>query len=476
MGRSHELSAEREKPATLAYVLIPKSPPECFSSRRSRLLERHPGPAAFGSGLARIRNFEANRFPFRAESHFLYFVGRHIEGALLSFEGGRATLYAPTPEPGEYLWRELPNIDRLAEETGLEVRPLVDFEADDDVATIAPDDTESALWLEELLGRVVDAGAASDPSETDLALTDAMIELRLRHDEWAIAQIQGAADVTVAAHIAGMRATRSAKRESEVRAAMEAVITAEGLSPAYGSIVTTRGSILHHDQSRAELGERGLLLADVGAEGPEGWASDVTRTWPVRGTFDSVQRELYAAVLEAQTSAIALVKPGVRFLDVHREAARALTAALVALGLFEGDVDSLLERDAAALFFPHGVGHLLGLDVHDMEDLGDRAGYGPLRSRSQHNAEKFLRLDRDLEPGMVVTIEPGFYSIDALLDDAERFGPLREAVDAKRLAEIRAAVSGIRIEDDVLVTADGCRVLTDQCPKTPDAIETLMGG
>lgn len=439
-------------------------------------MERYRGPAALGSGLARIRNFEANRFPFRAESHFLYFVGCHLEGALLSFVDGRATLYAPSPEPGEALWKEVPDLDRLAEETGLEVRPLAEFEADDDVATLAPDDTESALWLEEVLGRVVDAGSASDPSETDVALAEAMIDVRLRHDPWAITQMRAAAEVTVQAHLAGMQATRSAQREAEVRAEMERVIGAHGLIPAYGSIVTTRGSILHHDRSDGVLTERSLLLADVGAESPEGWASDVTRTWPARGAFEPLQRELYQAVLDAQEHALAMLRPGVRFLDVHREAARTLTASLVQIGLFSGDVDSLLERDAAALFFPHGIGHLLGLDVHDMEDLGDRAGYAPSRARSQRNAERFLRLDRDLEPGMVVTIEPGFYAIDALLDDDNRFGSLRESIDAQRLAQVRGAVSGIRIEDDVLITESGHEVLTRACPKAPAEIEALLAG
>jgi len=435
-----------------------------------------PGPVAIGSGLSRIRNFDANRFPFRAESHFLYFVGLHLEGALLSFDEGQATLYAPTPDPADALWRAVPDFDQVAEATGLDVRPLDDFEAPEDVATVAPDDTESALWLEEQLGRIVDAGSASDPSEQDLELAEALVDLRLRHDPWAIAQIEAAAAVTVKAHVAGMQRTRTAKRESEVRAAMEAVISEHGLSPAYGSIVTTQGSILHHDQSLGTLDDGALLLCDVGAESAEGWASDVTRTWPVTGKFEGLQREIYGAVLDAQVRAIASLKPGVRFLDVHRTAASTLMSNLVELGLFKGDPESLLERDAAALFFPHGIGHLLGLDVHDMEDLGDRAGYSRGRERSSLNAERFLRLDRDLEAGMVVTIEPGFYVIESLLGDPERFSPLRASIDEKRLDEVRKAVSGIRIEDDVLVTEKGHRVLTDACPKSVEAVEAAVAG
>jgi Xaa-Pro aminopeptidase len=181
-------------------------------------------------------------------------------------------------------------------------------------------------------------------------------------------------------------------------------------------------------------------------------------------------------VLSAQTAAIAQLRPGVRFLHVHREAATTLMKDLVAIGLLRGDPEELLERDAAALFFPHGVGHLLGLDVHDMEDLGDRAGYAPNRQRSQQNAERFLRLDRDLEPGMVVTIEPGFYVIDSLLDDPLRTGPLSDAIDRTQLDEIRRSVSGIRIEDDVLITDDGHRVLTLSCPKKRADVEAAVRG
>lgn len=453
----------------------PQSPPECFSARRKKLLAAHSGPVALGAGLSRIRNFEANRFPFRAESHFLYFVGRHLEGAVLAFESGEATLYVPRPDPDEALWRSLPSLDQLAEELALTVRPRDEYEAPVDVATLPPDDTESALWLEEVLGRIVEPGSAATLDGVDGALAEVMIDLRLRHDAFAIEQIRAAAEVTVQAHLAGLRATRAAAFEREVRAEMEAVIARHGMIPAYGSIVTTEGHVLHHESSRLPLGD-GLLLCDVGAESAEGWASDVTRTWPCRGRFDPVQLELYGAVLAAQEAAIALLRPGVRFRDVHRTAAATLVEGLVAIGLLRGKPEDLLERDAAALFFPHGIGHLLGLDVHDLEDLGDRAGYAKGRERSARPAERFLRLDRDLEPGMVVTIEPGFYSIPSLLDDPERLRPLWDAIDPSCLARVRRAVSGIRIEDDVLITEDGHDVLTRDCPKRPEELERAILG
>jgi Xaa-Pro aminopeptidase len=452
---------------------IPKSPPECFSSRRKKLLDAYPGPVTLGSGLSRIRNFEANRFPFRAESHFLYFVGRHIEGALLAFDRGEATLYVPRFDPAEALWRSVPSPDRLAGELGIPVRLRDDYEAPEDVATLAPDDTESAQWLEEMLGRIVEPGSAREAEGSDRALADVIIGLRLCHDEFAIEQMRAAAYVTTEAHLAGMRRTPTSKFERQVRATMEAVIAEHGMTTAYGSIVTTEGHVLHHDSSLLELGD-GLLLCDVGAETPEGWASDVTRTWPCRGRFDGIQLELYEAVLAAQKAAIDLLRPAVRFRDVHRGAARTLVESLVAIGLLRGNAEELLERDVAALFFPHGIGHLLGLDVHDMEDLGDRAGYAPGRARSDRAAERFLRLDRDLLPGMVVTIEPGFYSIPSVLDDPDRLAPLHDAIDHRCLDRVRKSVSGIRIEDDVLVTEEGSLVLSATCPKEAKDVERVL--
>jgi Xaa-Pro aminopeptidase len=256
---------------------------------------------------------------------------------------------------------------------------------------------------------------------------------------------------------------------------MESAIVARGMACAYSPIVTTHGEVLHHERYDNILSESDLLLCDVGAETPEGWAGDVTRTWPVRGEFSSTQRALYEVVLAAQGAAIDAVRPGVRYRDVHAIAGRALVRGLVELGIYRGDPDDLYARGAAALFFPHGIGHLLGLDVHDMEDLGDRAGYAPGRTRSSARGDRYLRLDRDLEPGMLVTIEPGFYRIDALLDDAGELGDLGDALD-RRVLDQFSDVRGIRIEDDVLVTAAGAEVITAHIPKSLAEIEAAMNG
>jgi Xaa-Pro aminopeptidase len=240
--------------------------------------------------------------------------------------------------------------------------------------------------------------------------------------------------------------------------------------------VSVHGEVLHNDSHHNAVAPGDLLLADVGGETPEGWAADITRVWPISGRFSPTQRALYDVVLASQRAAIAAVKPGASYRGVHETAKRVLVEGLVALGIFRGSVDGLLERGAAAVFFPHGVGHLLGLDVHDMEDLGDRAGYAPGRARSTRFGDCFLRLDRELAPGMAVTIEPGFYQVPGILRDETLCGPfVRDgSLSRERLAQF-ADVRGIRIEDDVLCTPTGPVVLSASIPKAPDDVCALVG-
>jgi Xaa-Pro aminopeptidase len=341
------------------------------------------------------------------------------------------------------------------------------------VATLPPQEWETALWLSGLLERDIEPGSGAELAGADLQLADAMIALRLVHDEAAIAQLRESAAVTERAHRAGMRATRPGLREAAVRAAMEQEIIAAGCSTAYGSIVTGHGEVLHNERHDGLLGESDLLLADVGAETPEGFAGDVTRVWPASGRFSGTQRAAYEVVLASQLAAVAAVKPGVRYLDVHRAAGLSLVEGLLGLGILRGEARDLYARGAAALFFPHGVGHLLGIDVHDMEDLGDRAGYARGRERATNAGDRYLRLDRDLEAGMCVTIEPGFYQIRRILERPEEVGDLESALNRGELARF-ADVRGIRIEDDVLVTADGSEVLSRAVPKSIDDVEHAM--
>jgi Xaa-Pro aminopeptidase len=441
-----------------------------LQQRRVSLGDRLATPVLLWSGSTLPRNFPANRYPFRASSHFLYFAGIPLQNAVIYLGRGQLTLLMDDASPEDALWHgESLRVEQIAKKIGaIATYPLSHLpEVAQGCATIPVQDLATRQHQVWVLGR--ELGEANTLQEEDLKLAEAIIQLRLVQDEGAIAALRQAADVTVQAHLAGMAHTRQAKTEAEVRAAMEAIILGADMTPAYASIVTVQGEVLHNMQYHRSLDPGALLLADAGAEHPLGWASDVTRTWPVAGQWSPSQREIYNTVLAAHDACIAAIQPGVEYQEIHLIAARVIAEGLADLGILKGNPVELVERGAHALFFPHGVGHLLGLDVHDMEDLGDLAGYAPGRSRSDRDGMRYLRLNRPLQAGMMVTIEPGFYQVPGILEDRDRQERFADCVNWDRLAEF-ADVRGIRIEDDVLVTATGCEVLTSALPTQADEV------
>lgn len=440
--------------------------------RRQRLADLIDLPVLLWSGSRSPRNFPANTFPFRASSHFLYFAGLPLEAAAIRLEAGKLTLFLDEASSASALWHgATPTRNEIAATIGADAAyPLSDLPSHvKEAATIAVQDSIQRQAQSQLLDRAV----ATSLQGIDLKLAQAVIQLRLTHDEAALEEIRKAAAVTVKAHQAGMAATANAEREAEIRAAMEHVIIANGMTCAYNSIVTVHGEVLHNEQYHHPVRSGDLLLADVGAETATGWAADVTRTWAVSGKFSSSQRALYEVVLAAHDACIAQIHPGVEYREIHLLACQTIAEGLVDLGILRGQPADLVQMDAHALFFPHGVGHLLGMDVHDMEDLGDLAGYEAGRTRSHRFGLGYLRLDRPLQAGMVVTIEPGFYQVPAILQDPERRTRYQSVVNWERLAEFED-VRGIRIEDDVLVTATGSEVLTAALPTEADEIEQLV--
>lgn len=442
---------------------------DTLRDRRQRLAQLFDAPVILWAGRSSPRNFPANSFPFRASSHFLYFAGLPLENAAIHLESGQMTLFMNEATPGSALWHgEMPKCKEIAQMIGADaVFPLAELELKaEDAATVAVQDTSTYLLQSQLLERPITLQGI------DLELALAITSLRLTHDSAALEQLRKAAAVTVSAHLSGMANTQRASLEAEIRAAMERVIIAHNMTCSYSSIVTICGEVLHNNQYHHSLQPGDLLLADVGAETALGWAADVTRTWPISGEFSSSQRDIYNVVLAAHDACIAKIHPGVEYQDVHLLAAAVITEGLVDLGILQGLPEDLVDMDAHTLFFPHGVGHLLGLDVHDMEDLGDLAGYEEGRVRSTRFGLCYLRLNRPLRPGMLVTIEPGFYQVGAILNDSETRSKYQDVVNWERLAQFND-VRGIRIEDDVLVTESGSEVLTSM-PTAADAIEQLV--
>ncbi|MBT9317357.1 aminopeptidase P family protein [Leptothoe spongobia] len=450
-----------------------------LKTRRQQLAQHLDAPVLLWSGQSTPRNFPANTHPFRTNSHFLYFAGLPLENAVIHLADGHLTLFMDDATPAQALWHgPSPTRNELAHRIGAgKALPLEDLNrfVDEQVATLRVQDSATVAQQKQLLNRSLAINKQSQ--QQDLALLQAIVQLRLCHDDHGLTEIRRAAGVSVMAHKTGMTATalNNNLTEAHIRAAMEQVIMAHGMTCAYNSIVTVHGEVLHNNHYHHPLGENDLILADVGAETETGWASDITRTWPVSGKFSSTQRDIYDLVLAAHDACIEMAKPGVEYRELHLLACRTLATGLVDLGILVGQPDDLVEQDAHALFFPHGVGHLLGLDVHDMEDLGDLAGYAPGRSRSERFGLGFLRLDRPLQAGMVVTIEPGFYQVPGILADKGNCDRYANMVNWDRLTQF-SDVRGIRIEDDVLITEQGCDVLTAELPTQAHEIETLAAG
>lgn len=446
-----------------------------LKQRRQNLAALFPDKVLFWSGCAPSRNFPANTFPFRASSHFLYFAGLNLENAVIALENGKLTLFMDNPSPESILWGgEKPSRDEIADTMGAEMAyPLSELETDRAATTIAH--PNQAIYQQQCDCLQRDIPQPPQAQGKDLDLIQGIIQLRLSHDESAIAQIRHAASVSIEAHTAGMKAAQAGKTEADIRAAMESVIISHNQTCAYGSIVTVHGEVLHNEDYSHTLQAGDLVLADVGAESQSGWASDITRTYPVSGQFSPTQRDIYDLVLSAHDACIEAVAPGVEYKEIHLLAATIIAEGLVDLGILQGNISDILATDAQALFFPHGVGHLLGLDVHDMEDLGDLAGYAVGRQRSQRFGLGNLRLDRPLQTGMTVTIEPGFYQVRALLNNSQTRENYQSMINWERLDQF-SDVRGIRIEDDVLVTANGSEVLTASLPCQRDRVEALTKG
>lgn len=445
---------------------------ETLRQRRHKLAQIIDFPVVFWSGKPPSRNFPANHYPFRANSHFLYFAGLPIPNAAIQIDGGNLILFKDDDSPESALWQgETPKRRDLAAQMGADQHysfsELSRFVKD--AATLPIQDL--GTYQQQCYECDRDLLPLRD---RDLVLAQAIINLRLCHDDFAVNQIKEAAKVSISAHKAGITAAPHCRSEAQVRAVIEGEIIAHNMTCAYPSIVTTRGEILHNEDYSGELSPDDLILADVGAETPLGWASDITRTYPVKGRFSATQRDIYDVVLAAHDACIDKLHPGVEYSDIHLLGGTVLAEGLIDLGILRGKAEDLVDLDAHALFFPHGIGHLLGLDVHDLEDLGDLAGYALGRTRRPRFGFQYLRLDRVLQPGMIVTIEPGFYQVPGILNNTEFREKYQDCVDWEGLEKF-ADVRGIRIEDDVLVTETGSEVLTPDLPSQATEIEALMG-
>ena len=456
------------------------APANIYRERRARLARDLDRPMVIFAGRARPRHYATNTYPFRASSCYLYFGGPPIKGAVWLIEPGSngeqgSTLLRPVLDFDEAVWNGDPPSDQsIAAAAGVWPTSL---QTPDSLETLLRDRTAAYLAPPCSATQSVLKSLRVEPADPDeLQL---IIHLRFTKDEHELAAMQRAVDTAVQAHLAAMETTASGHTEAEVAAALTAVFVAHHAIPSFSPIVTVRGDILHCEEYTNTIEAGQLMLIDAGAEEPGGYASDITRTYPVTGEFTPIQRQLYDTVLRAEREAIAACVPGRRYRDIHDLAARIICEGLVEAELLRGDPAELCARSAHTVFFTHGVGHLIGLDVHDMEEFGDLAGYAPGRKRRPTFGDKFLRLDRDLEENMVVTIEPGVYFVPAIWQNEQITGRFADVVNRSAVnALLKERFGGIRIEDVVHVrSADAAPgVLTADAPTEPDALAAVVGG
>ncbi|MGM9992809.1 MAG: aminopeptidase P family protein [Candidatus Bruticola sp.] len=446
--------------------------------RHQALAAELPGCSVLlSSGNTQCRNYPDNTYPFRPSSHFLYFAGWSAPGSYFLLHEGEAWLFLPPTNLDDIIWSgpgESP--EEAARRSQCQIRctdELASFLSTIDrnkLAMLPLPDSEQNMAFERLTGR-----QPSLAMELDKKLAEAVIKLRLSADEEAHSELKDACALTVQAHLAGLRALPKAENEYDIAAAMLNVVNKVGGSLSFNPIISTSGERLHQIKLGAPLVKNRLLLVDFGAENKHGWAGDITNTWPVGGRFSPLQAQIYNLVLYTHRRCAGALKAGVNYADIHKLALESFAVGLSDLGIIKGGTpEEYLENNVVSMFMPHGIGHLMGLDVHDMEDLGDLAGYAPGRKRSQLLGWKSLRLNRDLQSGMVCTIEPGLYFIRELINHSSYADLSRRYIDMDKLEPCFTEVRGIRVERDYMVTIEGSELLTPGMPDEVDEIEEFM--
>lgn len=426
-------------------------------------------------------NYADNAYRFRQDSAFLYYLGLDSPGlaALVDVDEGRTVLFGHDPTMDDIVWTgPQPSLAERCLSVGVaeHLPPAALAEqvhrvlaASRRVHYLPQSRAEGRLRVEELLG--VRAPVANQHASRPLV--DAVVAQRSVKSAAEVAEIEAALEVTRDMYDLAMREARPGRVEREVAGAMEGLALSRGCRLAFPTIFSIKGETLHNHCYDNRIVPGRLIVHDSGAEAPSGYASDITRTYPSGTAFEPRQRDVYETVLRAQLAAIAAIRPGVPYREVHLLASRTLATGLRELGCLQGDVEEIVAAGAHALFFPHGLGHMMGLDVHDMEGLGeDRVGYDATVQRSTQFGLRSLRMARALQPGFVVTVEPGLYFIPDLVDRWKAERKLEQFVDYEVVERFRG-LGGVRIEDDVLVTETGGRVLGPPIPKAVSEIESL---
>ena len=430
-------------------------------------------------------NCPANGYsPFRQDSSFLYYFGLNRDGlvGVIDVDNDTETLIGNDIDIEDIVWfGSVDSVHDMAESVGVSnSAPMKALKTICNEAIkqkrrihfLPPYRFDIKLQIFNLLG----IHPVQQKESASIDLIKAVVKMRSIKEQQEIEELERAAEIGYMMHTTAMRLVKPGLTEKYVAGQVNGIAYSYGAMPSFPTIFSQHGEIMHGNPSMAELESGRLVLCDCGGETINNYCSDNTRTFPVNGKYTQRQLEIYSIVEECHDYVLDVARPGVKYMDVHFAVCRLMTERLKELGLMKGDVDEAVAAGAHAMFLPHGLGHMMGMDVHDMESF-DQINVGfdeETRPRLDQFGTNCLRMGRRLEEGFVVTDEPGIYFIPALIDDWKKSGHCAEFLNFDKL-ETYKDFGGIRIEDDVLITKDGCRFIGEKrIPYHPKDVEAFM--
>ncbi|MBR3744229.1 MAG: aminopeptidase P N-terminal domain-containing protein [Bacteroidales bacterium] len=457
---------------------------ETYIARRKKLASSvESGILVFLGNNESPCNYRDNTYIFRQDSTFLYYFGLDLPhlAAAIDIDSGGEIIFGDDVDIDDIIWMgPQKSIADQAAEVGVgKTYPfarLNSFVADAlakgrTVHYIPQYRADNMILLANILG----TQPAAVNKEASVEFIKAIVAQRIIKEPCEIAEIDRACDLGYAMHYTSMTIMKPGMIEQEVVGAMEGVVISGGYMTSFPTILSQHGETLHNHLHDKVLEVGKLCVIDAGAEIASHYCSDFTRTLPVGGKFDSRQKDIYTIVSTANSFAAEMARPGITYREVHLAASRLMLQGLKNVGLVKGDIDEALALGVQGLFMPHGLGHNMGLDVHDMENLGENyVGYDPGQERAKQLGLGSLRMARKLVPGHVITDEPGIYFIPALIEQWKADGKFTDFVNYSAL-EGYYDFGGIRLEDDILITASGCRRLGQKrLPITVEDVEEAM--
>lgn len=456
---------------------------ETYTNRRLRLKSQVKEGiiVLFGNNESPV-NYPNNSYKFRQDSSFLYFYGQHREGlvGVIDIDNDKEYLIGNDIDIEDIIWcGSVDSVADMASQCGVANSAPMGFLSEliqdaqnkgRKIHFLPPYRHDQMIQIMDLTG----IHPYQQREKASLELIMAVVNQRAVKTPEEIAEIERACAIGHEMHITAMKMCRPGITEQEIAGTISGIAASKGCIVSFPAILTMHGEIMHGYPSTRPLEAGRLMLCDAGAETNENYSSDHTRTTPISGKFTSKQKDIYSIVETCHDYAIGMAKPGVKWLDVHMGVATIMTERLKDLGLMKGNTEDAVQAGAHAMFFPHGLGHMMGMDVHDMEGLGQQyVGFDDEVRPSTQFGSNCLRCGRRLQEGWVMTDEPGIYFIPALIDDWRAKGINKEFINFDAVEGYKD-FGGIRIEDDILITADGCRVLGQHIPYHHDEVEKFL--